>query len=121
MSSPVITAHCPFKCDLHIRYAFRYTMSLLLLECIATSFVAWISKQVHRGCEEERRLHFAASGKRDEDHPSEIADRTKGHFDFSRARVAPHILPVQPDAALCVVSRWWTAMHYISRWNRKSS
>jgi hypothetical protein len=78
------------------------------------------------GCEEERRLHFVASGKRDEDHPSEIADRTKGHFDFltipeGRARVAPHILPVQPDAALCVVSRWWTAMHYISRRNRKSS
>jgi len=36
------------------------------------------------GCEEERRLHFDASGRRDEDHPSEIADRTKGHFDFSR-------------------------------------
>jgi hypothetical protein len=28
------------------------------------------------GCEAERRLHLAASGKRDEDHPSEIADRT---------------------------------------------
>jgi hypothetical protein len=40
---------CPFKFDLHIQYAFRYTMSLILLECLATNFVAWISRQVHRG------------------------------------------------------------------------
>ena len=59
---------CPFKCDLHIQYAFRYNMSLILLECLATNFVAWISKRVNLGCEEERRLRFAASGRRDEDH-----------------------------------------------------
>jgi hypothetical protein len=40
---------CPFKCDLHIQLVFRYTMYLILLECLATNFVAWISRQVHRG------------------------------------------------------------------------
>ena len=40
---------CLFKCDLHIHLAFRYTMYLILLECLATNFDAWISRQVHRG------------------------------------------------------------------------
>jgi hypothetical protein len=62
----------PFKYDLHMQYDFRYTMSLILLERLTTNFVAWISRQSSPGCEAERRLHSAASGKRD---PSEIADR----------------------------------------------
>jgi hypothetical protein len=70
-------------------------------------------------------LAVAASGKRDEDHSSEIADHTKAiallTIPEGRDSVAPHILSVQLDAALCIVSRWWTAMHYISRWNRESS
>jgi hypothetical protein len=34
--------HCifPFKYDLHIQYAFKYNMSLILLGCLATNFVA---------------------------------------------------------------------------------
>jgi hypothetical protein len=115
---------CPFKCDLHIQYAFRYTLSLILLRWLSENDCV-ISRRVSLGCEWERRLGFAASGRRDEDHPSEIADRTKGHFDFSaflrRARGAPDILSVQPDAVLWIVSRWWTAIHYISRRNSESS
>jgi hypothetical protein len=67
---------CPFKCDLHIQYAFRYTMSLLLLECLATNFVAWISRQVHRGAKRRGGCISPHLANGDEDHPSEIADRT---------------------------------------------
>jgi hypothetical protein len=38
-------------------------------------------------------LRFAASGKRDGDYPSDIADYTKGHCDFSRflkSEIASH-------------------------------
>jgi hypothetical protein len=118
---------CPLKCDLHIQHAFRYTMSLILLECLATNFVAWISGELTRvakrrgGCVSPR----LAAGTRIIIR-AEVADRTKRPSRLltileGRARVAPDILSVQPDVALCVVSRWWTAMHYISRRNRKSS
>src|SRR5260370_41150773 len=52
---------CPFKCDLHIQYVFRYTMSLIVLECLATNFVAWMSMRVNLGWYWARMLRLAAS------------------------------------------------------------
>jgi hypothetical protein len=82
--------------------------------------------RVHLGCKTGEEVGFRRIGKRNVDHPSEIADLTKGYCDFSRFPegrdcVAPRILSVQPDVTPCILSRWWTAMHYISRRNRESS
>jgi hypothetical protein len=102
-------------------------MSFILLEWLATNFVAqfpgeltWVAKR--RGGFVSPRL---ADGTRIIIR-AEVADRTKRPSRLltipeGRARAAPDILWVQPDAALCVVSRWWTAMHYIPRRNREPS
>jgi hypothetical protein len=69
---------CPFKCDLHIQYAFRYTMSLILLEWLATNFVAqfpgeltWVAKS-RGGCVSPRLADGTRIIIR-----AEVADRTK--------------------------------------------
>jgi hypothetical protein len=59
----------PFKRDLHIQYAFRYTMSFILVRVPRHEFSCVNFQASSPGCEEERRLRFAASGKRGEDHP----------------------------------------------------